>query len=210
MSGLALGLHTTCQPVEGPKAYEVRSGSRYLQSLEDGEIRSWPDYHFILIDERTGHLMIEGGYGTFSYGWPAYGRGKVSLHAFLYDLHFDYFMGKAARQPYRVADFDATVHALQREILSDRRCRFLDRREARELWDDLDEARADNDCDGMVRRLYDDSAWSARLDCSDPSVMRDHPGMVRFWDEVWRPFCEEVLRPHWIAHREQQAQEKAA
>lgn len=197
---LFVGPYLNIVEAAGPRAYEVRNGRRYLTALEGGEVRCWPEYHLILIDERTGYLTIEGGYGTFAYGWPSVARGAESLHSFLYKLHFAYFMGKAAKQPYMVADLDATITSLQRELLADRRCQYLEKREARDLWDHLEDADHDS-ADELVRSLYRDSGWSARLDCSDPSVMIEHPGMRRFWDEVWTPFAQEVLRPHWLQHQ---------
>jgi hypothetical protein len=199
MSAINIGMHFDCRPAEGPKAYDVRSGERWLHNLEDAEIRCWPEHHLILIDERTGHLMIEGGYGTFSYGWPNYGRGERSLHAFLYSLGFDYFMEKASRQPHRVIDVAATVRRLKEEIVEDRRRRDLEKSEARDLWDELESCESEHGR-GFVDRLFEDRGWYARLDCSDPSVMVDSPTMRRFWDEVWSPFCEEVLRLHMLDH----------
>lgn len=201
MSAIRLGLQVACSEVQGPRAYEVRAGERWLHGLEDGEIRCCPEYHFIMIDERAGHFMVEGGYGSFSNSWPSYGRGERSLHAFLYGLDYGYFMEKAARQPHRVADRDATIQALRRELLEDRRHNWLDKTQARELWDTLDDATAHSGTtEDLVRELYRDGEWYARLDCSDPSVMRDAPTMRRFWDEVWQPFRSEVLRPHWLEH----------
>lgn len=198
--GIFVGPYLNIAEAAGPKAYEVRSGSRFLTALEDGEVRCWPEYHLILIDERTGYVTIEGGYGTFSYRWPSVARGPESLHSFLYDLNFDYFMGKAAKQPYRVADLDKTVAGLRRQLIEDRRRLDIDRREARDLWQALEDADHDG-ADQFVRALYDDAHWSARLDYSDPLVMVDDPGVRRFWAEVWKPFAEQVLRPHWLQHQ---------
>lgn len=193
-----------------PATYEVQSGQWWLHgSIEDGEVRSWGERHVITLNEATGHFTCEGGYGTFSYCWPAPNRGKESLHAFLYDVHFDYFMGKASKQPHRVADHDATVARLKRDICRDRRDGWIDKDNARELWRVVDWA-DEGDTAALVRNLYEDSDWSARLDCSDPSVMIDHPGMRRFWAEVWEPFAEQILKPHWDAHRAAVAERAAA
>lgn len=196
--------------IPAPATYEVRSGNWFLHgALEGGEARSWGERHIITLNEATGHFTCEGGYGTFSYFWPSPNRGKESLHAFLYDLEFDYFMGKASKQAYRIADHDATVRDLKKEICRDRRDGWLDKGKARELWNELRDADEGN-TEEMVRRLYEDGAWSERLDCSDPSVMIDHPGMRRFWREVWEPFSAQILKPHWDAHRAAQAEKVAA
>ncbi|TZG25626.1 hypothetical protein [Sphingomonas montanisoli] len=187
--------------IPAPATYEIRSGEWWLHgSLENGEARSWGGRHIITINEATGHFTCEGGYGTFSYCWPALSRGSEGLHAFLYDVDFGYFMGKASKQPHRIADHDATVQSLKRELVRDRREGWLTKENARTLWTELVDA-DDGNTDEMVRTLYQDGGWSERFDCSDPSVMVDHPAMRRFWGEVWKPFAAEVLRPHWEAHR---------
>lgn len=197
-----VGPYLNIAEAQGPRAYEVRTGRKYLTALEGGDVRCWPEYHLILVDERTGHLTVEGGYGTFAYGWPNVARGPESLHSFLYDLEFDYFMGKASKQPYRIVDLDATMERLKRDLIRDRREGWLDKKEARDLWHGL-ECGGDNDSRSFVESLMRESGWCARLDYSDPSVMIDHPGMRNFWNEVWRPFAEEVLRPHWLQHQAQ-------
>lgn len=187
------------------RIYDVRAGSRYLHGLEDGELRHHSDYHRIMIDEGTGFVSIEGGYGSFSYYWTA--RGGESLHAFLYDLDFDYFMGKASKKPHRVPDHDKTVAHLRRELLRHRRDKgnwlgsTWAREEVRSMWDDLTRWAAINDVEnGLVPKLYEDRKWSRFLDHNDPTVMRPCGALTRFWNEHWRPFCEEVLRPHWLQH----------
>lgn len=195
-----VGPYLTIREAKGPRAYEVRSGRQYLSALEDGDVRQWSEYHLILIDERTGYVTIEGGYGTFAYGWPNIARGEESVHAFLYDLHFDYFMGKAAKQAWRVSDLDATLKELRGEIIEDRRRGDLDASDARQLWDDLEECEPCSSDDEFLRHLFDHGRWVARLDYSSPLVMIDHPAMRRFWNEVWKPFAEDVLRPHWLDH----------
>jgi len=196
--------------IPAPATYEVQSGEWWLHgSLENGEARSWGERHIITINEATGHFTCEGGYGTFSYCWPSPARGPESLHAFLYDTDFDYFMKKSAKQPYRVADHDATVRDLRQRVVQDRREGWIDKADARELWTDISDA-DQGDTEGMIRSLYEYRRWMDRLDCSDPSVMIDHPGMRRFWKEVWEPFARQILKPHWDAHRVTQAEKVAA
>lgn len=205
MSALDLGRLDRVTEVQGPRAYEVRTGNRYLHGLEDGEIRHWPEYHLFILDERTGSIMIEGGYGTFSYGWTSRGR-DCSLHAFLYGLDFDYFMTKAAKQPHRIVDHDRTVRELKKSLIESRRDAGLSeratwtKRRVREMWDHLDSLEGDYRDKELVSRLYEDRDWYEWLDCSDPSYMQDAPCMRRFWDDVWETFREQVLRRHWLDH----------
>lgn len=203
-----LGVKTSAYEVQGPRAYQVTRRHPRLHGLEDGEIRDWPETCLFIIDERTGQVMIEGGYGTFSYMWHARGRGeKESLHAFLYDLGFDYFMGKAAKEPVRIYDPERTQREMVKELLRDRWERNLDRDEARDLYETLAHACAAHghvDAERQfVSYLYEDTAWSRRLDCSDPTWTRENPRLRTFWDEFWRPFCQQILRPHWLDYVKQ-------
>lgn len=203
MSALDLGHHDRVTEVQGPRAYEVRTGKRYLHGLEDGEVRHWPEYHLFVLDERTGSIMIEGGYGTFSYGWTSRGR-DCSLHAFLYDLDFDYFMKKASKTPHMVFDGDTTIAKMRGDVIQARKDGDLTKAQAADIWFDIEHyvegctfnenefylafGRAGSElqhffCDGGPR-LY----------------TKEHSGMRRFWDEVWQLFREQVLRQHWLDH----------
>lgn len=203
MSALDLGRFDRVTEVQGPRAYEVRTGKRYLHGLEDGEVRHWPEYHLFILDERTGSLMIEGGYGTFSYGWTSRGR-DCSLHAFLYGLDFDYFMKKASKTPHMVFDGERTVKAMRASVIEARRWRDLTKAQAADIWFDIDHYIGDypsdenefyhsfGRCDSELHDFFCDGG---------PSLYTtEHPGMRRFWDEVWEAFREQVLRRHWLDH----------
>ncbi|MDB5552159.1 MAG: hypothetical protein JWL86_2143, partial [Rhizobium sp.] len=189
--------------IEGPRAYEVRTGNRYLNGLEDGEIGYWPDYHLFTLNERTGHITIEGGYGTFSYCWHSRGRDGVSLHAFLYDLEFSYFIGKASKQPYRISDYDQTIVSMKRQVIEYRRQWGNSKEWARKVWDDIIAVDGLNN-DQEIMSYFWNSACSETYEmfASDggPFVMVDHPGLRRFWDEVWAAFRDQILKPHWDQH----------
>lgn len=182
-----------------PKYYEVIYTQRWQG--KDGQ-RSWNERALVMIDEVKGHLSVESGYGNFSYIWGASGRSGESLHGFLYCLDFDYFMGKASTKPHRIPDHDRTLRELRRDLIRYRRDEgnwigaWMTRETARSMWDDLDSYEADYRGDDLVRKLYEDSDWSRFLDCSDPTCTMEDPGMRRFWNELWRPFAENVLR-HW-------------
>lgn len=159
------------------------------QQMEDGTVSEWRECHLVSINEATGHVSIEGGYGTFSYVWRHI--GDRTLHHFLAGLDFGYFMEKAAKQTYRIADTDGTIAKLKREIIEDRRRNDIDKTVARQLWDDLEDHDVDSN---LVEYLYRTSGkWCERLDYTDPTIMVDHPATRRFWNEIWRPFCETTL-----------------
>lgn len=183
-----------------PKYYEVIYTQRFQH--EDG-VRSWNERALIVIDEAKGHFSVESGYGNFAYSWSREGRGGESLHGFLFDTDFDYFMGKASAKPHRIPDHDRTVKALRRDLCERRREEgnwsgaWLTKKRAREMWEDLDSWEGGYRGDDLVRKLFEDSDWAKFLDYSDPSYDMVDPGLHRFWTELWRPFCHNVLR-HWF------------
>jgi hypothetical protein len=203
LSAMDLGRFDRVTEVQGPRAYEVRTGKRYLHGLEDGEVRHWPEYHLFVLDERTGSIMIEGGYGTFSYGWASRGR-DCSLHAFLYDLDFDYFMKKASKTPHMVFDGQRTIDGMRSYVIEARKEGALTRREAADIWFDIDHEidgcthdeqefwRAFERCGSALHDLFCDGGPSIRT--------KEHAGMRRFWDEVWQAFRGQVLHQHWLDH----------
>lgn len=195
-SSIDLGRHDIVREVQGPKTYEVKSGRRFLHGLEDGEIRYMPERHTIMVNEATGQIMIDGGYGTFAYCWPSYGRGEGrSLHGFLHGLSFDYFMNKAATQPYMVADIPATYEQLRREVLTERRKGWIEKDHAKRLWDAIEDALSPSMSETeFVRAMWDDKDLYDHCCDGGPSLkMVEHQGMRNFWDQVWTPFREQVL-----------------
>lgn len=181
-----------------PKYYEVIYTQRFQH--EEG-VRSWNERALIMIDDAKGHFSVESGYGNFSNIWGASGRGGETLHGFLYTCDFDYFMDKASTKPHRIPDYDATVLQLRKDLLQRRREAagwsrdWMTRERARSMWDDLERLQWDH-ADTMVRSLFEDSDWCQFLDYSDPTCTKEDPGLRRFWNELWRPFAENVLR-HW-------------
>jgi hypothetical protein len=189
-----------------PKYYEVVYARRYRH--EEG-VRGWSERALIAIDETKGHLSIESGYGKFSFIWTAEGRGGESLHGFLYDLDFDYFMKKASTKPHRIPDHERTVRELRADLLRRRREAggwprdWMTKERAREMWDEIDYWESDYQGADFVRKLFEDSNWAQFLDYSDPTCTMEDPGLRRFWEELWRPFAENVLRHWWLINRQQ-------
>lgn len=205
MNSIDLGHHNIVKEVPSPKTYLVKTGRRYLHGLEDGEIRYWPETHTIMINEATGEVVIRGGYGVFSYCWPSPNRGKDrSLHGFLYNLSFDYFMNKASTQPYMVADIEATYESMKKDILKERRRGWIKKETARKLWDemetDLNDSMSEEE---FVAALYNNPDLCEHYCDGGPSIIStEHQGMRNFWDEVWEVFRAEILAPYARADRE--------
>lgn len=175
--------------VPAPRTYEVRTGFGGLG-----------DFHTITIDDRTGALTIDGSYGTFAYRWTSYGQDRgVTLHEFLYDLDFDYFMNKASKQPYRIPDWKSTKKDMLSRVLEERRARELTKDDARYLFDlTVSAFERDPLSEGDFYSAFEDYKLYDFFMSDGGYNFRTmvHPGMQNFWDEVWLPFCTTVLKKH--------------
>lgn len=194
-SPIAIGQHVAIEEAPASRTYIVTTGDRYLHGLEDGEIRCWPEVHTFILNETTGDVVVVGGYGTFAYCWTEHMRGSRNLHQFLSGISFDSFMRKAATRPYMVADIDATITAMKRELLAERRAGDLEKAEAKEIWDAIETCLdAGQTREEFLREMYDDRILYERYFDGEPHIIeREHDGMRRFWDEVWSAFKREVL-----------------
>jgi hypothetical protein len=205
VSPISLGHHVEIIPAPTPRVYRIRSGARYVEQLEPGTIRKFSDFHEISICDENGHFHCSGDYGIFDYFWTA--TGDQTLHAFLYDLDFDYFMKKASTKPHRVFDPEKSFKDIRRTILEGRKDGNYDKELARGLWDateGLDDVGSKPDYydflndDPLLYKYFYPGDWS-------PST-KEHPGLRRFWEEVWKPFCETTLKPHFDAWRAKRAE----
>jgi hypothetical protein len=189
---IALPPFASVAEIEAPVTFEVFTGRRYLHALEEpdvgkGQIRCWRERARFSIDDASGLVQAETEYGTFSYYWPPAYRSE-DLFTFLADLDFDYFMNKAAKQPYRVLDLNRTIASFRREIIRERREGWMERDVARDRWEGLDrlEGEAPQSGDEFMRIWHDISALSDWLYGADVSYHEmDHGGARHFWDVIW-------------------------
>ena len=195
--GMNVGLAHSTREVEAARTYVVTSGTMHLDRLEDGRVRHWPDRHVFMVNEATGDVVATGDRGTYAACWPAANRGGRSLHAFLLQLGFDYFMQKAHQGPYTEADVPLTLRDMRQELLADRRAGEMDGKAARNLWDLLDEDVDENmDERTFVDALYADRDLCERF-CVDGTYIRRRPKTqaTLFWNEAWKAFRHDVLLP---------------
>lgn len=203
MPSMPIGQHVNIQEVSGARTYHVDTGDRYLTALEDGEIRCWPERHTFILNEETGDIVVMGDYGVFAYCWTDQMRAGRSLHNFLAGMSFDYFMRKASTTPHMVADIDATITRMKRELLKDRRDGDLDKALAKNIWDSI-ELYLDpgQGRDEFMHELFSDATLADYYCDGGPYIIeREHDGMRRFWDQVWSTFRQDVL----LAEPEKQA-----
>jgi hypothetical protein len=192
---LPIGPHQSVEETSPTRTYEVVTGDRYLHGLEDGAIRCWPDRHVFMLNEETGDIVITGDRGTFVGHWSLQMRGGKSLASFLADLNFDYFMKKTAKQPYMVADIDATIGRMRRDLLKDRRDGGIEKAVARDIWETmdlcLDPGQGREEFEAAV---YGDGTLYERFSDGGLHVVEvEHAGTRIFWDEVWSVFRRDVL-----------------
>jgi hypothetical protein len=198
-----IGVYQDIKEVAPPKVYQIRSGNMYITSIEDAAIKHYSNFTQITISEETGQFSVDGDFGTFSCVWTSIGNS--SLHAFLYDLDFSYFMQKASSEPYRIIDVPGTITALKKLLIEARRCAYDDARiskkYARQVWaeiQDIERACPDSveECMLLCDRAssgFNDLYWT---DGPPVYVEKNHPLKVRFWEEVWKPFCNKILYPY--------------
>lgn len=196
--GMDLGFSSSIVEIHGTRTWRISVGDTRLTALEDGDILHWPEYHLFVMDETTGHLMVDGSFGTFAHAWPSWGRAKgQSLAAFLLTLRFDYFMAKAARQPWSEVDVRASILSMRREVLDERRKGYFEAAPTREVWDDLKDLDFDMTEGELTRAVWESGPLYDRFfaDGGPSFVRRDVTLARRFWNEVWEAFRDKVLKP---------------
>lgn len=197
MSGpLAIGPHQSVREPSGTEMYEILTGDRYLHGLEDGDVRCFLERHVFILNDETGDILVSGDHGTFAGRWTERMRGGRTLKRFLASVSFDYFMTKTSAKPHEVADIDATIEHMRREVLRDRRRGHIDRKRAADVWRAIaDELDAGQNEDEFVRAIYDDAdLYRYFMDGDPPYIARvPHGGLMNFWNNVWSVFRKDVL-----------------
>ncbi|MBJ9658822.1 hypothetical protein I5588_30335 [Burkholderia multivorans] len=132
-----------------------------------------------------GEILINSDYGNYAYSW---GNMGAPIKQFLAHIGRDYLLDKLAGLSRFEFDFDASVAAVKREILQQRRDGSLDRDEAREAWNDIP---ADNQGkDLFIHELFridslGEEPWHFVED-------RERPCLAGFWTHVWVPFAQHL------------------
>jgi hypothetical protein len=186
-----------------PVLFRVKATNRFLRQLEGGEPVGYSEYATVSVDEATGTVNCQSGFGDFSYSWPASGRG-ADIFTFLASLGFDYFMGKAAVRPWQELDLARTIEFHRNEIRHERRGRRgfcdLSKELANEMWDALDSIEGEHPRDEThLFFLWQThsclSEWF--VDYSPTVYHRVSPTAQSFWDLLWRPLVtSEQFRAH--------------
>lgn len=144
-------------------------------------------YHLIQEDRHGVELLLNSGYGTFSYHWSHCGE---EYRKFLIGLDKAYLLGKLVPSADLIMyDNEATVRDLRRHILTMRREWQVTDSVARELWDETIDLDSFLSADEFLRACRDCEALTVHIqDIYEFCRTRRHPRYDRFWETVWLPF----------------------
>lgn len=157
-----------------------------IRGLKHG---AWAD---ITIDANgtTGRISIASDYGSWERYWGACG---CSFKEFLCDLDIHYTAGKFGVG--NSFDVTATIHEWKRHVFDDRRNEYIDAEKARELYDEInrigDEAPG---LEGVKYMLWNSDHLMNFFGGTPPIQTTIDRSFVRFWDEVWTPFKQELKK----------------
>lgn len=109
----------------------------------------------LIIDSDTGTVAIHSDYGDWTFSWPSPGRGPCTIKEFLCRGDFDYLANKfdSSRDLF---DHEATVRSMVEQILDDRRSHAVDKEDARNAYNALQEME-ECDEDGHFLDAADDA-----------------------------------------------------
>jgi hypothetical protein len=166
---------------------EVPSVTYKIRKLKEGgwadiTLREW---------EGGGSFFCESDFGTYSHVWGAIGQG--TLREFLCRVDKDFFLKKTRQGKHRVFDGELTVEAIKRDLLSQRRERYLEASEARECWDALEENSAPDNSNEFFYWFLPECVLNQVYGgdyCSIP-LQEVYDGQCSaFWERVWPVITE--------------------
>lgn len=173
----------TCYTVRNGWAWAyifVRHGTSH--DRPSGDARHWV------------HVSVISDYGEFGYCWSHIGE---DWRAFLSGLNFGYAMRKMLGARLDVPlDVDEAFEKAKAIVLRYRRGQSLDRKDARALFDAIEDSSGADDCRDFLRRWDDNSGglfyryelWDCRWD-------KPNPQAEGFWSEIWPHFCAALVAP---------------
>ena len=145
----------TLESFEGRLVSKHESETWYFRFARFG----WAYY---TICEDLGTFSIESDWGSWSFTWPAAGRGDRKMREFIMSADADYIVRKFAmneQTSFRYCfSLIETCKALRKVICEDRREQFITKERAAELWAAVEEAEEQADeweGDVAAARFYD-------------------------------------------------------
>lgn len=155
-----------------------------------------------------GEITIQSSFGTWGYIWTAC---AVPFKQFLQQAEFDYVFTKFMGHKLRKFDGEASVREVRMWILTNRLNLSLDKAEAREAWDAVDEVASMAECSehdfgtammdvaqslGSRHSMHDNFADP----CGWPRCTRYDAQADGFWKQMWPPFIDALKAELEVEH----------
>lgn len=198
MSLLPLGTIRNVEIIPSPIQFRVNFVSRFLRGLEDGEIKTNPEYALVTVDAATGTFGCQSGFGNFSSQWHP-SRLDCDIFTFLASLDFEYFMEKASNGPWRIFDRAKTIEQIREQIRMERRGKRswadLTAEKANQLWAALDaiEKEQPDTEDRFFQSWYRHSVLAEwHLDYPPAIYTKIAPLAQSFWDQIFTPLVNSI------------------
>lgn len=142
----------------------------------------------IFFDEPSKTVAIHSDWGNWSYHW--HNIGEQTLAEFLADCDEDYLMGKFSGRKNKF-NFDKTVEAIKKDIVSQRRQGNIDGIKARIWFDEIDHIEYTDSLDVFCMHLQNSDMHEYDL-CDAPLVEEYDNGISMFMKEIWPLFVNEL------------------
>lgn len=152
---------------------------------------TWGDV-VLIFGEHSVEVLANSDYGHFAYYWSHTGPNPKQ---FLTDVRMDYAMEKLSSHNMTEPDPEAREIEVKAAIIRARKNGRLDKKQARESWDDLT---ADMNDFGVGEAfqciLYNHARFVEIFGDTDglPGATRVRPNCREFWNRIWLPLVEQL------------------
>lgn len=142
----------------------------------------------------SAQLMINSDYGSYAYNWFSTGENPKQ---FLCRLNMPYAMEKLSDYKLYEPDTQKYSGEIKKKIIEGRREDYLTKEQARESWDDMlgildDYPGGDLLFHGLIEHKHFGDVFGDYE--ALPSATRVKPKHEHFWNNIWIPFVEELMR----------------
>lgn len=137
----------------------------------------------------SGYISVVGSFGSFGH---YFGNTGGDFRAFLCGCDRYYLTGKFFGLQARVFDCDKTVEALKRRLIAWRRDNTINREDAREMFDAVNEAGGNNSEEAFWMQLSGDMPRFYDLEIYMLGERVMNPQAVGFFDDIWPGFVAEL------------------
>ncbi|WKZ86287.1 hypothetical protein N5B55_04875 [Ralstonia pickettii] len=169
------------------ETYDIRKGGEWATFC----VRRWADEQ---PGRFGGEILIHSSFGNYSNSWSACG---VDFRQFLINTNYHYFMDKVLPNEHEEYDHEATVAALKKAVIEGlRKTKEFDKEQARAIFEAIKDLPHCTTTDQFVHEALN-SHEIAQMTCSEPwhyATMREKPGPVWFWRELWPVFVAELRK----------------